>query len=124
MIEAYKLEGMKSRAMYPCIVTNEKAIEFLKTQKTLNLEQVFKKIDVQDDSPIYFLDIIELTKRVWNSFRNSFYIAEDELKTKKYISEGVIPLIKKRINELNDTEEDINIKNKLKWMLEYLHNII
>lgn len=124
MIEAYKLEGMKSRAMYPCIVTNEKAIEFLKTQKTLNLEQVFKKIDVQDDSPIYFLDIIELTKRVWNSFRNSFCIAEDELKTKKYISEGVIPLIKKRINELNDTEEDINIKNKLKWMLEYLHNII
>ena len=61
---------------------------------------------------------------MWNSFRNSFYIAEDELKTKKYISEGVIPLIKKRINELNDTEEDINIKNKLKWMLEYLHNII
>ena len=124
MIEAYKLEGMKSRAMYPCIATNEKTIEFLKTQKTLNLEQIFKKIDVQDDFPIYFLDIIELTKRVWNSFRNSFYIAEDELKIKKYISEGVIPLIKKQINELNDTEEDINIKNKLKWMSDYLHNII
>lgn len=124
MIEAYKLEGMKSRAMYPCIATNEKTIEFLKTQKTLNLEQIFKKIDVQDDFPIYFLDIIELTKRVWNSFRNSFYIAEDELKIKKYISEGVIPLIKKQINELNDREEDINIKNKLKWMSDYLHNII
>ena len=124
MIEAYKLEGMKSRAMYPCIATNEKTIEFLKTQKTLNLEQIFKKIDVQDDFPIYFLDIIELTKRVQNSFRNSFYIAEDELKIKKYISEGVIPLIKKQINELNDTEEDINIKNKLKWMSDYLHNII